>query len=171
MNLWQKQVRNQGRVDLLGEDGVFRVAEKGLDPEVLFDESKKNSDLPAVLVKVGDGAGGQRHMVQEVETLPRLLVPIVDATQDQRLVPIGDLDHLIRCDAPRPVREIALKDEETGVPLEARNQKDAGLTKLSEPSVIDLPPVEGHNRALGQSEQLGDVGFGDAGLGGSKFSP
>ena len=52
----EKQINRQGGIDL-DEHGVFRVADKGCNTQILLDFPEKNLDLPAVFVNVGDGFG------------------------------------------------------------------------------------------------------------------
>ena len=47
----------------LGQHGVFRVADEGLDLQVLLDETEEDLDLPAFFVDLGDGLGRQLEMV------------------------------------------------------------------------------------------------------------
>ena len=52
----EKQVNRQSGINL-DEDGVFRVADKGFDTQVLLDFPEENFDVPAVFVDVGDSFG------------------------------------------------------------------------------------------------------------------
>ena len=54
----------------MGPHGVFRVADDGLDPQVLLDEAEADLDLPALLVDIGDGLGRQLEMVGEKDRAP-----------------------------------------------------------------------------------------------------
>ena len=50
----RQQVHRQGRVDL-NQYRVFRVADKGLYAQILFDFLEEKLDLPAVFIDVGNG--------------------------------------------------------------------------------------------------------------------
>ena len=54
----------------MGQHGVFRVADEGLDLQVLLDEAEEDLDLPAFLVDIGDGPGRQLEMVGEKDLAP-----------------------------------------------------------------------------------------------------
>lgn len=190
----QKQVSDQCHIDL-GKNGIFRVAEKGLDLEILLDEPEKYLDLPAIFVNIGYGTCRQRHVAgQEHKMFPGFMIPIADTAQYQSLLPVGDLDELVGGDTGRLVHGIAFKDSIAGVTFEAGDQEYFGFTQCSEPVVVDIASIENHDRTLGQLQKFGDVdfvafGFGDsdhcreiavmiqegvqfdAGLGGSELGP
>ena len=54
----------------MGPHGVFRVADDGLDPQVLLDEGEEDLGLPVLLVDIGDGLGRQLEMVGEKDRAP-----------------------------------------------------------------------------------------------------
>ena len=65
-----------------GHHGVFRVADEGLDLQVLPDEPEEDLDLPAFFVDVGEGLGRQLEMVGEKDVaLAGGGVPVGDAAQ------------------------------------------------------------------------------------------
>jgi len=47
----------------LAHYGVFRVADERFDFQVLFDEAEEDLNLPAFLVNIGNGLGGEPKMV------------------------------------------------------------------------------------------------------------
>ena len=66
----------------LAQHGVFRIADKGLDPQVLLDDAKENFDLPAFFIDIGDGLGRQLEMVGEKDVAPAGgAVPVGDTAQ------------------------------------------------------------------------------------------
>jgi len=84
----------------LRQDCIFRVADEVLDFEVLLDEPEKYFDLPALLVDVGDGPGGQGHEVgQELEMLSTFFVQVADASENEGFLAVADLDDLVGGDA------------------------------------------------------------------------
>ncbi len=65
--------------------GIFRVADEGLDLQILLDEAEENLDLPAFLVDVGDGLGRQLEVVGEKNIAPAGGgVPVGNAPQGKR---------------------------------------------------------------------------------------
>ena len=54
----------------MGQHRVFRVADEGLDLQVLLDEAEEDLDLPAFFLSVGDGLGRQLEMVGEKDAAP-----------------------------------------------------------------------------------------------------
>jgi len=66
----------------LAHHRVFRVADEGLDLQVLLDEAEEDLDLPAFFVDVSDGLGRQLEMVGEKDVaLAGGGVPVGDAAQ------------------------------------------------------------------------------------------
>lgn len=91
----QQQVDGQGSVTL-DEDGVFRVADKALDAQVLLDFAEEYLDAPAFLVDVGDGMCGQAEVIsQEFVMLARFRVTIADAAQAQGFAPADHFDDVV----------------------------------------------------------------------------
>ena len=56
--------------------GIFGSPVKRLNPEVLFDPTEEQLDLPAELVKQSDGQGGKRKVVRQERQIAAI-VPIV----------------------------------------------------------------------------------------------
>ena len=50
----------------LGFDGVGRCTVKGFDSQMLFDPAEKELHLPALLVNIGDGYGGNGKDIGQV---------------------------------------------------------------------------------------------------------
>ena len=69
LEITKQEIDDEGGVDL-AQHGVFRIADKGLDPQVLLDEAKENFDLPAFFIDIGDGLGRQLEMVGEKDIAP-----------------------------------------------------------------------------------------------------
>ena len=69
-------------------DRIFARSEKGLDPQMLLDPSKKQLDLPAAPVELCDGQSGD-HMVvgQKAQSLPRIWIDKVNQTQLVGVIP------------------------------------------------------------------------------------
>ena len=81
LEITKQEINDECGVDL-GQHGVFRVADEGLDLQILLDEAEEDLDLPAFFVDVGDGLGRQLKMVGEKDVaLAGGGVPIGDAAQ------------------------------------------------------------------------------------------
>ena len=81
LEITKQEIDDECGLDL-GQHGVFRVADEGLDLQVLLDEAEEDLDLPAFLVDVGDGLGRQLKMVGEKDVaLAGGGVPVGDAAQ------------------------------------------------------------------------------------------
>ena len=81
LEITQQEIDDERGIDL-GQHGVFRVADEGLDLQVLLDEAEEDLDLPAFFVDVGDGLGRQLEMVGEKDiALAGGGIPIGDAAQ------------------------------------------------------------------------------------------
>jgi hypothetical protein len=53
----------------LAHHRIFRVADERFDFQVLLDEAEKDLDLPAFLVDIGNGLGGESKMVGQKDQL------------------------------------------------------------------------------------------------------
>ena len=69
LEITQQEIDDERGIDL-GQHGVFRVADEGLDLQVLLDEAEEDLDLPAFFVDIGDGLGRQLEMVGEKDIAP-----------------------------------------------------------------------------------------------------
>lgn len=91
----KQEIDDKRRIDL-GQHGVFRVADEGLDFQVLLDEAEENFDLPAFFIDIGDGLGRQLKMVGEKDVAPSGGgVPIGNAPQSHRTFLGLKLDSLV----------------------------------------------------------------------------
>ena len=79
------QVRADGNPHLC-LDGVGRIAEKALDPQILFDPLEEQFHLPAAFVKQCNRGGREREAVGQIdEESIGLGVEITDASQPTRI--------------------------------------------------------------------------------------
>jgi hypothetical protein len=62
LEITKQEIDDKGGVDL-GQHGVFRIANEGLDLQVLLDEAEEDLDLPAFFVDIGDGLGRQLEII------------------------------------------------------------------------------------------------------------
>ncbi len=81
LEIAKQEIDDERGIDL-SQHSVFRVADEGLDLQVLLDEAEEDLDLPAFFVDVGDGFGRQLEMVGEEDLTPASGgVPVGDAAQ------------------------------------------------------------------------------------------
>ena len=100
-----EHVYADGDPDLCGE-GVERRAEERLDAQVLLDPFEEQLDLPAVLVKVGDGERREREVVGEKhESFARLGVDVADAA-----IPSIPADTLVELEPGHKVEQLSEDD-------------------------------------------------------------
>ena len=84
LEITQQEINDECGVDL-GQDGVFRISDEGLDLQVLLDEAEEDLDLPAFFVDIGDSLGRQPEMVGEKNVaLAGGSVPVGDAAQGNK---------------------------------------------------------------------------------------
>ena len=58
-----KQQIDLERSKYLAQDRVIRVADEGLDPQVLFDPAEENLDLPALFIDIACGLGRELEVI------------------------------------------------------------------------------------------------------------
>ena len=74
----EEQINRRDGINL-DADGVFRIADRGSDTQILLDFPEESFDLPAVFVDVGDGFGRRPKMVsQKFVMLAAFRVTIAD---------------------------------------------------------------------------------------------
>ena len=77
----QEQIDRQGGINL-DEHGIFRIADKGFDAQILLDFPKENLDLPAFFVNIGDGFGYQSEVVgQKFVAFAAFRITVANAAQ------------------------------------------------------------------------------------------
>ena len=88
----------------MAHHGVLRVADEGLDLQILLDPAEEDLDLPALLVDIGDGLGRQPEMVGEKHvTLAGGGVLVNDAAQGLRAL-LAPVSRMVSSDTrPRSV--------------------------------------------------------------------
>ena len=62
LEITKQEIDDEGGV-YLGQHGVFRVANEGLDLQVLLDKTEEDLDLPAFFVDISDGLGRQLEVI------------------------------------------------------------------------------------------------------------
>lgn len=153
----------------MGQDGIFGVAEKGFDLEVLLDEAEEGLDLPPVLVDVGDGPGGEVEVVGQKDImLAGLLVPVADPAQSDRVIgPFGPCkpDDLVGSYTQTVVDLIALDDLVTSVCFHPGDKEDALAGQGKEPVKGDIGLVHDNDRPLFKAHGSGGLGLMTFGFG------
>ena len=161
----KEQIDSQGGVNL-NHDRVFRVADKTLDAQVLFDFLEKQFDFPAFFIDIGDGFGAQPEVIgQELVMFTAFRVTIADAAQAQGFSLADDLNDMVGSDAGFTVHRAALQQLIHGVALEAGHKKDALFRQGSKPGIVDKSLVENHDGAFGQFQRFGHAAFMGFGVG------
>jgi len=142
----RQDINRDGHPDL-SLHGVFGGSVECLDPEVLFDPTEEQLDLPAELVKQSDGQGGKREVVRQERQIAAI-VPVekadaaeaigirllrIEAAEDHRLIAtqVHGLIHRSRKEARTLQVRLGPDDEERPV-----------LMKSEEAAIIDIAAVE-----------------------------
>ena len=124
LEITKQEIDDEGGVDL-AQHGVFRIADKGLDPQVLLDEAKENFDLPAFFIDIGDGLGRQLEMVGEKDVAPAGgAVPVGDTAQGHGAFLACESDGLVGEQARLFLDLPALQYLVAGVTLLAGDEED-----------------------------------------------
>ena len=114
----KQEINDKRGIDLV-QYGVFRVADEGLDLQILLDETEENLDLRAFFVDVGDGFGCQAEVVgEENVNFAGVGILIRDAAQGLGALPAfgaGNLDSLIRYQPQAGVDETPLPHSVAGL--------------------------------------------------------
>ena len=144
----------------MAQHGIFGVADKGLDFQVLFDEAEKDFDLPAFLIDIGDGLGRQLKMVGEKDIAPAGGgVPVGNAPQGNGTFLGLKPDGLVGEQALLFIDFPALQHLVAGVTLLAGDEENFLSVELGIPVIIGVPHILHHNGAFGQAETAGSVDF------------
>jgi hypothetical protein len=138
-------------------DGVFAASEEPFDLEVLLDPLEEQLDLPALLVKRGDFAGGAAVIVGDEDERSFAVALHDDLAQNrvkQRICGSGawmlmtDLEPVIAENAPLKRPDVCLHIAPFGVDLEPRDEERPRRVKSVPPAkvVIALIIDIGHSR-------------------------
>jgi len=163
LQVTQNQHSNQRRPNL-GFNRIRVYPEEGIDLQVLFDRLEKQLYLPAILVDRCDRRRRKVEVVgQEGERSLAFFVPDLDDSEEMLAVGNSlavEVDNLILEDIAA-YRSI-LNHLEGGIILQACDEIDALIGQLDKPFVIDIAPIQNHDRASFKSESPGH--FDIAGL-------
>jgi len=154
----KQEIDDKRRINL-SQHGVFRVADEGLDLQVLLDEEEEDLDLPAFLVDVGDGLGCQLEMVAEKDIAPAAGgVPVGNTPQGHGAflgLGAGESDSLVGEQTLIFIDFPVLHHFIAGVTLLAGNEEDFLGGELGIPGIVSIAQVFHDNRAFGQAEAAG----------------
>ena len=124
LEITKQEIDDERRIDL-GQHGVFRVADEGLDLQVLLDEAEEDFDLPAFFVDISDGLGRQLEVVGEKDIAPAGGgVPVGNAPQGNRTFLGLEPDGLVGEQALLFIDFPALQHFVAGVALLAGDEED-----------------------------------------------
>ena len=155
----KEEIDDQRRIDL-GQHGVLRVADEGLDLQVLLDEAEEDFDLPAFLVDIGDGLGRQLEMVGEKDITPGSGgVPVSNAPQGQRTFLGLKPDSLVGEQALLFIDFPALQHLVSGVAFLAGDEEDFLGGELGIAIIFGIAHILHHDGAFGQMETTGFLDF------------
>lgn len=145
------QIDRQGGEDL-NQDGIFRVPDERLYPQILLDFPEEILDLPAVFVNLGDGFGYQPKMVGQQFILRAAFgVTITDPSQAQRFPLVADLDDMVGSDAILASGRASLQQPTNGVSFQLGHKENAFRSKEAEPGITDVVLVKHRGEPLGSS--------------------
>ena len=151
LEITKQEINDECGVDL-GQHGVFRVADEGLDFQVLLDEAEEDLDLPAFFVDIGDGLGRQLEMVGEKDiALAGGGVAVSDAAQGNGAFlgfGAGHPDGLVRDQALLFIDFPTLQHFIAGVALLSGDEEDFLGGELGVPGVIGVAQVLHDNGAF-----------------------
>ena len=159
LEITKQEVDDQRRIDL-AQHGVFRVADEGLDLQVLLDEAEKDFDLPAFFIDIGDGLGRQLEVVGEEDIAPASGgVPVGNAPQGDGTFLGLKPDGLIGEQALLFVDFPALQHLVAGIALLAGDEEDFLGGELGIAVVVGVAHILHHDGAFGQAQTAGSVDF------------
>jgi hypothetical protein len=158
LEITKQEIDDERSIDL-GQHGVFRIADEGLDLQVLLDKAEEDLDLPAFLVDVGDGLGRRLEMVGEKDLAPAGGgVPVGDAAPGHGAFlgfGAGQPDGLVGEQPLAFIDFMALQHLVAGVALLAGDEEDFLGGELRIPGIVGIAQVLHDNRAFGQVEAAG----------------
>jgi hypothetical protein len=158
LKITKQEINDECGVDL-GQHGVFRVADEGLDLQVLLDEAEEDLDLPAFFADVGDSLGRQLKIVGEKDVaLAGGGIPVGDAAQGNEAFQgfgAGQPDDLVGEHILAFINFMVLQHLVAGVALLAGDEEDFLGGELRIPGIVSIAQVLDDNRAFGQAEAAG----------------
>ena len=162
LEITKHEIDDERGIDL-GQHRVFRVADEGLDLQVLLAEPEEDLDLPAFFVDIGDGLGRQLEMVGAKDLAPAGGgVPVgAAASGNGAFLGFGprESDGLVGEQALVVIDFPALQHFIAGVALLSGDEEDFLGGELRIPGIVGITQVLHDYRAFGQAEAAGLLDF------------
>jgi len=139
-------------------DSVLGGSVKSLDPKVLLDPTKKQLDLPAELIKLGDGQGRKSEVVRQEDQMT-VVVTIIKTNPAKTLRESimgrkpGEDDILIGSHVRSPIHRAGKKPITPQVRLGSDDEKGLALMKGIETAIINIAAIE-DIKAAGLEEEF-----------------
>jgi hypothetical protein len=140
-----KRVNCDGHPDL-GPDGILRRPVKRFNPQVLFDPTEEQFDLPAELIELSDHQRGQKKIIRQ-ESQVAVIFPIIKANSPKRLGIIGfrfragQNDRLIRGQVHGFIYGSRRDSTRLEIRLGPDDEKNTILMKSVEPGKVQIPSI------------------------------
>ena len=156
-----EQQQGDQRGPYLDLQGVGAGADEGFDAQILLERLEEELDLPAALVDLRDGGGGEAAMVgEEDQGALALLVADLDAAQEQAAFFAGQLveeDDLVALDGAALRDWAALQHAVIGVVLHAGDEEDSLRVECGEPVVVVVAAIKDHDGSRLEAQRAGDA--------------
>jgi len=153
--------------------GILASAKKGFDFQVLLDPLEEQLHLPACLVDIGNGLGGQFEIVgQKNVVLAGLRIAVANTTQLNGAFFCGL--NTSKFDAQITAQAFVFQDRTTTyhtgfcIGPEARDKEYSFLSQAVIPGVVVVTPINNHHAAFGEipdapNFDITDLACGDEG--------
>ena len=146
----------------LGFDGVGRCAVKGFDSQMLLDPSEEELYLPALLVNVGDGYGGNGKDIGQVDkTLLGVQVHVGHPAQGLRVGSSGFLacenNALIGTKPQRFVYFLRIEAAAPKIALGANHEESGKEIQGIKPRKVYVSTIDGDDGIFFQGENIQNV--------------
>lgn len=145
----------------LGFDRVLRIAEEGLDMQMLFDPLEEQLDLPTAAIQLGDGARRQVGIVRQKHQRLALGILDADSTQGRRVVldcvETGQCANLIANDAAVPLRLPKVEPLKAQVGLGTDDKEAASLVQAMQLLEVDITPIHDVESTCFRHQHVEDI--------------
>ena len=160
------EIDRDGNPDL-GPHGVLTGAVEGFDPQMLLDPFEEQFDLPATMIELCDGQGGDGEVVgQKDQRLTGLRIAIPDAAQCVGISPlrIEAAQHhgLVEPQAGGLLHRTGVTPMETEVFLGAGDEEGRMLLDAMQPGKVQVAPVHDVERTGFVNQLIENVHVVDA---------
>ena len=146
----------------LGFDGVWRCSVKGLDSQMLLDPAEEEFHLPALLVNIGDGYGGNGKNIGQVDkTLLGVHVHVGHPAQGLRIGISGFLvcenNALIGTKPQRFVHFLRIEAAAPKIALGANHEESGKEIHGIKPRKVYVSAIDGDDGIFFQGENIQHV--------------